>query len=158
MKESIKKGLGFGLTSGVMTPLGLMVGLSVGTESKLVVVAGILTIAIADSLSDALGMHISQESVKKNTSKKIWESTYSTFFFKLIIALSFLIPVLFLNLTTAILISIVWSFLLLSIFSVYLAEEHKKKKWKVVAEHLIIASVIIIVTYFLGKFLKGFVV
>ena len=157
MKDSIKKGFGFGLTSGIMTTLGLMVGLSSGTHSKFVVLAGIVTIAVADSLSDALGMHISQESVKKNKHKSVWESTYSTFFFKLVVALSFLIPVLMLELNTAIIVSIVWGFLLLSIFSVYIAEEKKKKKWKVVTEHLVIAVVIVVVTYFLGKFLGGVV-
>ena len=98
MKESIKKGFGFGLTSGILATLGLMVGLYSGTHSKFVVIAGIVTIAIADAFSDSLGMHISQETVKKNTVKQVWEATYSTFFFKLIIALSFLIPVLLLSL------------------------------------------------------------
>jgi hypothetical protein len=49
------------ITSGVITTLGLIVGLNSGTASKEIIIAGVLTIAIADSLSDALGMHISQE-------------------------------------------------------------------------------------------------
>lgn len=38
-----------------------MIGLMAGTHSKLAVLGGILTIAIADAMSDALGIHISQE-------------------------------------------------------------------------------------------------
>ena len=84
MKISIRKGLGFGLTSGIITTLGLIVGLNSGTNSKVVVLGGILVIAIADSLSDALGIHISEESGSKSITKKaLWESTtcgYSKYF------------------------------------------------------------------------------
>ena len=54
MKHQLKVGLSFGLTSAIITTLSLMVGLISGTESKMVVIGGILTIAIADAFSDAL--------------------------------------------------------------------------------------------------------
>lgn len=95
IKQSFKTGLGFGLTSGVITTLGLIVGLHSGTHSKIVIIGGILVIAVADALSDALGIHISEESNRKRSQKEIWESTISTFFSKLIIALTFIIPILF---------------------------------------------------------------
>ena len=66
MNHSIKTGFSFGLTSGIITTLGLIVGLNSGTGSKLVVLGGILTIAIADAFSDALGIHISEESENKH--------------------------------------------------------------------------------------------
>ena len=58
MKESVKKGFGFGLTSGVITTLGMMVGLNASTGSRTAVIGGIIAIAIADAFSDAVGMHI----------------------------------------------------------------------------------------------------
>ncbi|MGB6865995.1 MAG: VIT1/CCC1 transporter family protein, partial [Candidatus Aminicenantaceae bacterium] len=91
MKHSLKTGFSFGLTSGIITTLGLMVGLHSGTHSKLVVIGGILTIAIADSFSDALGIHISEESENKHTKKEIWESTISTFLSKFVFALTFVV-------------------------------------------------------------------
>ena len=90
MNGAIKKGLGFGLTSSVITTLGLMIGLHSSTHSRLVVIGGVLTIAVADSLSDALGIHISEEAETKNTQKDIWTATISTLFFKFIFAISFL--------------------------------------------------------------------
>jgi vacuolar iron transporter family protein len=54
-------GLSFGLTSGVITTLGLIVGLHAGTHSRAAVLGGIFTIAIADSLFDALGIHLAEE-------------------------------------------------------------------------------------------------
>jgi vacuolar iron transporter family protein len=154
MKNLIKEGVSFGLTSGTITTLGLMIGLYAETGSKLVVIGGILTIAIADALSDALGVHISHESNKKNTKKQIWESTISTFLAKLIYASTFIIPVLFFNLSIAIFISILYGLIVLNILSIYIAKKNKSNPYKVVGEHLGIAVLVMIITYYLGLFIS----
>lgn len=155
MKHSIKVGFSFGLTSGVITTLGLMVGLYSGTHSKLVVIGGILIIAIADAFSDALGIHISEESENKHTEKEIWESTISTFLTKFIFALTFLIPILLFQLSTAIIVSIIWGMSLLSIFSFYIAREQKVRPCKVIIEHLVIAIIVIIITCYVGAWVNS---
>ena len=66
-----------------------MVGIHSGTRSRIAVIGAILTIAIADAFSDALGIHISEESENKHTTREIWESTISTFLSKLIFAMIF---------------------------------------------------------------------
>ena len=153
MRHSLKTGLSFGLTSGIITTLGLMVGLHSGTHSKLVVIGGILTIAIADAFSDALGIHVSEESENKHTTKEIWESTIFTFAAKFIFAMTFVVPILLFPLTTAIVVSIVWGLSMLSIFSYYLAKDQKEKPWKVIGEHLLIAVVVIIITHYVGHWI-----
>ena len=153
MKESIKTGVSFGLTSGIITTLGLMVGLNVGTGIKLVVIGGILTIAIADAFSDALGIHISEESSKRNSKKVIWEATATTFFTKLIIASSFIIPLLIFDLSLAVKINLAWGFLLMITFNYLLAKMRKEKPLKIIGEHLLIATVVILITYFIGRFI-----
>lgn len=155
MKHSLKTGFSFGLTSGIITTLGLMVGLHSGTHSKLVVTGGILTIAIADAFSDALGIHFSEEAENKHTAKEIWESTIATFLSKFVIALTFIVPLLLLQLSTAIIVSIIWGLSLLSIFSFYIARKQKVKSWKVVAEHLIIALVVIVITHYAGEWIAS---
>jgi len=153
MKHSLKVGFSFGLTSGIITTLGLMVGLHSGTHSKLVVIGGVLTIAIAYAFSDALGIHVSEESENKHTVKEIWEATISTFFSKFVFALTFVIPVFLFELSTAIVVSIIWGLSLLGIFSYGMAKQQKEKPWKVVAEHLIIAFVVIIITHLVGDWI-----
>ena len=156
IKQSFKTGLSFGLTSGIITTLGLVVGLSSGTQSKLVVLSGILVIAIADSFSDALGIHISEESDKRSQGREIWEATLATFLSKLLVALTFIIPVLFLPLTFAIVASIFWGLLLISIFSFYLAKEKGEKIGGVILEHLSIAILVVFITHFFGRWLASF--
>jgi vacuolar iron transporter family protein len=151
MKDSYKTGISFGLTSGIITTLGVMIGLNAGTGLRLAVIGGILTIAIADSASDALGIHVAQESIKNNSQKQIWEATAATFFTKLIVALSFLIPVLFFNLSTAVKINLTWGILLIIIFNYYLAKQNKQNPASIIFEHLTITTAVVAITFFAGK-------
>ena len=155
LKHSLKTGLSFGLTSGIITTLGLIVGLHAGTNSKTVVLGGILTIAIADAFSDALGIHISEESENKHSSREIWESTISTFFSKFLFALIFFIPILFFELKFAIMISVVLGLSILSIISFILTSEKREKRWKAVVEHLIIALLVIFITHYVGDWISS---
>ncbi len=150
MKHSIKSGLGFGVTSGIITTLGLIMGLASGTQSKAVVVAGIVTVAVADSLSDSLGIHVSEES-KNNRKKYTWTSAISATLSKFSVAMSFLIPLLLLDFFWAIVASILWGALMLGVFSYYMALENDDTPWKVVGEHLLIAAVVVIITYYAGQ-------
>ncbi|MBN3041239.1 MAG: hypothetical protein JW867_08915 [Candidatus Omnitrophica bacterium] len=155
MKHSLKTGVSFGLTSAIITTLGLMVGLYSGTGSKALVIAGILTIAIADAFSDALGIHISEESENKHSHKEIWESTIYTFISKFVFSSSFILAFLFLPLQTAVVINILWGICLLIAFNLYLAKDNKTGAWKVVAEHLLIALVVIFLTHFVGIWINA---
>ena len=153
MKHSFKVGFSFGITSGIITTLGLMVGLHSGTNSRLAVIGGILIIAVADAFSDALGIHISEEFENCHTAKQIWAATISTFLSKFIFSLTFVIPVLLLKLSTAIVVSIIWGFLMLSVLNYKISKEQNANPWKVIGEHLLIASIVIIATHYLGDWI-----
>ena len=154
MRHSLKTGFSFGLTSGIITTLGLIVGLQSGTHSKTAVIGGVLTIAIADALSDALGIHISEESENKHTSREIWESTVSTFLSKFVFASTFIVPILLFQLSIAVIISVIWGLSLLNIFSFYIAREQNAKIWRVVMEHMVIALMVIIITHYIGNLIS----
>lgn len=150
MKHSFKVGFSFGLVSGIITTLGLIVGLHSSTHSRIYVIGGILVIAIADALSDAMGIHISEEAENKHSAGEIWESTLSTFLSKFIFALSFLVPIIVFELSTAIIVCIIWGMFLITVFSIYLARSQQKKVSHIVFEHLALAIVVIILTHFIG--------
>ena len=150
MRSSVRIGIFFGTTSGIITTLGLIVGLHSGTHSQLAIIGGVLTIAVTDAFSDALGIHISEESEKKHSTKEIWESTLFTFLAKFFFALTFVLPVLVFELSTAIIVSVIWGLLVVSVLSFEVAKEERKKPWKVVGEHLFISIVVIIATHYVG--------
>ncbi len=150
MKESLRTGITFGMTSAVITTLGLMVGLHSGTHSRFVVLGGILTIAIADAFSDALGIHISEESENTHTIQQIWISTVATFLSKFLFALTFAVPVLLLSLPTAIIVCLLWGMSILAILSYAMAKSQGTAPWKVVGEHILIAFVVVSITHLVG--------
>jgi len=153
MKDSLRKGISFGLTSAVITTLGLIVGLHSGTHSRIVVLAGIVTIAVADALSDALGIHISEEAENTHTTREIWEATVATFLTKFLFAATFLVPVLLLSLSAAIIVNLTWGLSILSVLSYIIARSQGKPPWKIVGEHLVIAMIVIALTHWVGDWI-----
>ena len=151
LNHSVKTGISFGLTSGVITTMGLMVGLNSGTHSRLAVLGGILTIAVADAFSDALGIHIAEESENTHTSWEIWQATIATLISKFLFALTFAVPVLLLDLSTAVAVSVVYGLTVLAVLSYFLARDQKENPMKVIAEHLGIAVAVIVITHLTGK-------
>ncbi len=154
MKKLTKRGFGFGVTSGVITTLGIFVGLYSGTHSKIIVLLGVISVIIADSFSDAFGIHISEEFSTKNKAKEIWKQTFSTFISKLIFGGIFLIPILLLNLKTAVIVSLIIGGIILSVFSYKIAKQRKDNFWKTIFEHLSIGIFVVVVTYFIGKWIS----
>lgn len=149
------KGLGFGLTSGVITTLGMMVGLNAGTHSRVAVIGGIFVIAIGDAFSDALGMHISEESTSDGRgAKHVWGATISTLLSKIVFASIFVVPVLLLSLEVAVLVSVIVGLVLISVFSFIFALRQGVKPFQVVAEHVFIALLVVLLTHLVGDFVN----
>lgn len=154
MKSSWKTGLSFGLTSGVITTLGLMVGLNSGTHSRAVVIGGIFTIAIADAMSDALGIHLAEESKNSGSTIQVWEATIATFLAKFAIAMTFVVPVWAWPLDQAIVASAIWGLLLLAALSFFVARAQRVAPWKVIGEHMLIGLSVIVITHYVGDWVR----
>ncbi len=118
---------------------------------------GVLTIAIADAFSDALGIHISEESENVHTPKQIWVATVATFLAKFLFAMTFVVPILLFSLSTAIGVSLIWGLSVLTVLSYVIAKSQGEPPWKIVGEHLVIALVVIAITYWVGHWIETLV-
>jgi vacuolar iron transporter family protein len=134
-----------------------MVGLHAGTHSRSAVLGGILTVAIADAMADALGIHVSEESKSGGSTTHIWEATLATFAVKFLVSATFLIPVIFTSLDQAIVISVVWGLCLLTVLSIFVARAQAIAPWKMIGEHLFIALCVVAITHAVGDWVEGFV-
>lgn len=148
-------GISFGLTTAVITSLGMIVGLYSATSSKLVVVAGIVIMAIADGLSDAIGLHCVEEAEiekgkAKHTPKEVWLTTIFTFLSISGFTLTFVIPILLFPLETAVPLAIAWGILLLIILNFHIAKIRKERPMKIISEHVLLALFVIIISYWIG--------
>ena len=83
-------------------------------------------------------------------------TTVSTFLSKFVFALIFIIPVLFLQLSTAIIVCVIWGLSLITIFSYYIAKQQNVKPYSIILEHLIIAIMVIMITHYVGDWIATF--
>ena len=148
--KGARTGIFFGATSGVITTIGLITGLSAGTNSLVAVLGGILVVAVADAMSDALGIHIAQEADPESTKEHIWAATIWTFLTKLVVALSFALPLIWLPLQVAVAVAIGWGFLVITLLSAYLARAQRVAALPIIAEHLGIAMVVVTISHYIG--------
>jgi VIT1/CCC1 family predicted Fe2+/Mn2+ transporter len=160
MKRIIKNkgartGIFFGAASGVITTLGLIAGLNAGTKSVVAVLGGILVVAVADAMSDALGIHIAQEADPDSTEEHIWAATFWTFFTKLIVALSFALPLLWLPLQMAVVVAVSWGLLVITLLSALLARMQRIPALPIITEHLVIAIVVVTISHYIGVWVNS---
>lgn len=148
--DGARTGLFFGATSGVITTIGLIVGLNSGTKSIAAVLGGILVIAVADAMSDALGIHLAEEADPNTDHGHVWAATIMTFVTKFVFSISFAVPLLLLPLTTAVAVSVVWGLLVIVILSYFLARSQDESPLYIIGEHLGIAVLVLVFSHYIG--------
>jgi VIT1/CCC1 family predicted Fe2+/Mn2+ transporter len=148
--DGARTGLFFGATSGVITTIGLITGLNAGTHSIAAVLGGIFVIAVADAMSDALGIHLAEEADPNATTGHIWSATISTFLNKFFFALSFAVPLLLLPLDEAVLASLLWGMFVIIVLSYFLAKAQKASPVMIIGEHLGIAVLVVVLSHLIG--------
>jgi VIT1/CCC1 family predicted Fe2+/Mn2+ transporter len=148
--DGARTGLFFGATSGVITTIGLIVGLNSGTRSVIAVFGGIMVIAVADAMSDALGIHLAEESDPDTDHGHVWSATIMTFLTKFVFSISFTVPLLLLPLGPAVIASVVWGLLVIVILSYFLARSQDERPLFIIGEHLGIAILVLIFSHYIG--------
>jgi VIT1/CCC1 family predicted Fe2+/Mn2+ transporter len=144
----------FGATSAIITCLAFIIGLSKSGNPKLSIIGSLLVIAIADNISDSLGIHIYQESDLKN-SKVVRASTFFNFLTRLFVIFIFILLVLFLPIGYAIIFSIIWGILLLVVLSYFIAKEQKVNPYPAIFWHVALAILVITVSNFLSEWIMN---
>ena len=150
-----RTGLFFGATSGVITTIGLIVGLNAGTQSIIAVLGGILVIAVADAMSDALGIHLAEESDPDTDHEHVWAATIATFLTKFVFSISFAVPLLLLPLGSAVIASVAWGMLVIVVLSYFLARLQGESPLLIIAEHVGIAIAVVVLSHYIGVFVAA---
>jgi len=150
-----RTGLFFGATSGVITTIGLIAGLHAGTKSVAAVLGGILVIAVADAMSDALGIHLAEEADPDTTQNHIWSATISTFIAKFAFAITFAVPVLLLPLLPAVIASVIWGILVIAVLSYFIARSQQAPALAIIGEHVAIAVIVVAASHYIGAWVHA---
>jgi VIT1/CCC1 family predicted Fe2+/Mn2+ transporter len=134
--------------------LAFIIGLSKSGNPQLSIVGSLLVIAIADNISDTLGIHIYQESDLKN-SEVVRANTFFNFLTRFLVILVFILLVLFLPIEYAIIFSIVWGISLLAFLSYFIAKEQKVNPYMAIFKHVTVAVLVIIISSFLSEWIMN---
>jgi VIT1/CCC1 family predicted Fe2+/Mn2+ transporter len=145
----------FGATSAIITCLAFIVGLARSSNPRFAIIGSLLVIAIADNISDTLGIHIYQESDLKK-SEVVRVATLFNFITRFFVILVFILFVLFLPLLYASMLSIIWGMSLLIFLSYYIAREQKVNPYRAIVAHVAIAVVVIIISNFVSEWILNF--
>lgn len=145
----------FGATSAIITSLAFIISLSKTHDPKFSIIGSLLVIAIADNISDSLGMHIYQESDLKK-SEIVRVSTFFNFLTRFFVILIFILLVLLLPITYAIVTSIIWGLSLLIVLSYLIAKKQKTNPYKAILQHVTIAILVIAISNFISGWIMGF--
>jgi len=139
----------YGGTAGIVTSLSLIVGLDAATATKAAIVSGLLIVALADNLTDALSIHIYQES-ERLEARQAFRSTLTNFSARLLVSLSFVPLVVLLPNASAILAAVTWGLVLIVVLTAVIARERKVSVVVEVAKHVSVALVVILASKAIG--------
>lgn len=143
-KEIVGKGQLFGLISGTVTTIGVIVGLWQSHNDVGVIIAAIMSIALSDSFSDGFGMYFSQRTHLDTVEAR--NVGLRTTFYKFLVTVSYIIPFLIVDINTAIQINITWGCFLISYASYQIGEGFLL--------NLLLAMIVIFMSYLGGNMVK----
>jgi hypothetical protein len=145
----------FGGTAAIVTSVALIFGLDAATATKSTIVSGLLIVALADNLTDALSMHVYQESERRLESRDAFTATWSNFVTRLLLALTFVLLVVMLPLARAVVASAVWGLSLLVVLTWAIARERSVSFVAELVKHCAAAVAVIVASRGIGAFITA---
>jgi VIT1/CCC1 family predicted Fe2+/Mn2+ transporter len=136
------RNVSFGGAAALVTSMGLIVGLNAATAVRGVVIGSLLIVGLADNLTDALSVHIYQES-ENLPERQALRTTIANFSARLGVCLSFIVIVALLPAGTAVVVSVAWGFLLLAGLTYMLARTRRVRALPEIFRHVSVAVIVI---------------
>jgi hypothetical protein len=132
--------------------MALIGGLSAADATKAIIVSALLIAALADNLTDALSIHIFQESEQLDQ-KAAFTGTVTNFFTRLLLCISFAALVGLFPLVHAAKVATLWGMSLLAALTYLVARERRVKPLLEVVKHLLVASAVIAASGAIGHWI-----
>jgi VIT1/CCC1 family predicted Fe2+/Mn2+ transporter len=146
----------FGGPAAIVTGMALIVGLDAATAAKSAVVTSLLIIGIADNLTDSLSVHIYQES-ERLAERDAFRTTIANFFARFFVCITFIVTIVLLPASTAISVTMLWGFILLSVLSFFLARARGVGAVSEIIKHCIVALIVIAISRAIGAWLPAMI-
>lgn len=139
-----------GATAAITTSMGLIAGLTHGSDTRIGIITGLLIVAIADNVSDSLGIHVYIES-EGASRRDINSITYGNFLARLFLVFIFIVIILLFPPNIALVISSVWGLVLLAALSYFIAKGKNTSPAREIIWHLVVALAVVAGSNLLGR-------
>ena len=145
----------FGISSAVMTVMGIIVGLMSANQSISAVIGGIASVGIADSMADALGVYTAKKSEKGSSDKVALKVALATFWSKLFFSASFVVMFMIFPINQALTISIIWGLAVLVVIHFLIAFAKEEKIIWSILKNIGLAIIIILASFWVGSLVQS---
>ena len=144
--------ISYGGTAAIVTSTALISGLNAAHATRSTIISALLIAALADNLTDALSIHIFQESEKVGQ-KDAFTGTITNFLSRLLLCVSFVLLVGLFPLVHVAKAAIIWGVLLLATLTYLVARERQVNPMPEVLKHLLVASLVITLSMIIGHWI-----
>lgn len=148
--------LSFGGPAAIVTGMALIVGLDAATAAKSTVVTSLLLVGIANNLTDLLSVHIYQES-ERLVERDAFRTTVANFFARFFVCITFIVILLLLPTSTAVPVSMIWGFVLLSALSYLVVKARNVGAVTEILKHCAVALAVIATSRAIGAWLPAMI-
>ena len=144
-----------GSSAAIMTNISLIVGMGTARAGKVSILSGLFTVALADNISDSLGVHLYKES--EGYAERLSSlATVLNFLSRLLVSLTFVAIVLIFPLSQAIIVGIVWTLLLLTLISYLVTRSNQENSILQIIRHVLIAAIVILLSWGVGHLIADY--
>jgi len=146
----------FGISSAVMTVMGIIVGLVSAQQSISAVIGGIASVGIADSMADALGVYTAKKSEKGSSDKVALRVALATFWSKLFFSASFVAIFMIFPNNQTLTVSIIWGLAVLAGIHFLIAFAREEKIIWNILKNIGLAIIIILTSFWVGSLIQKY--
>ena len=147
--ESLRR-ISFGGPAAIVSSVALIVGLDAAAADRTAIAGSLLILALADNLTDTLGVHIYQEA-ERLAQPEAFRTTVTNFLTRLLVSLSFVALVLTTRAPLRSYLCLVWGLLLLALLSYLVARARAASPAAVIARHCGVALIVIALSAAIGR-------
>ena len=144
-----------GTSAAIITNVSLIVGLGSAGASKKAILGGLLTVALADNISDSLGIHWYKQS--EGCGERLSSlATALNFLSRLLVSFSFIAIIVICSIPQAMIVGIVWACVLLIVVSYLLTRSHAGNSGVEILKHVLIAVLVIVLSRCVGYLIADY--
>ena len=152
--QSRKNKFLLGSSAAIVTNLALIVGLLSSPSAKISIIGSILIFAVADNISETLGIHMYQEAEGLKT-KDVWLSSFTNFISRFLFSLLFILIILVLPLEAAAVCCVIIGLSTISLISYFIAVHKKTRPINAISEHVGVAVLTIVLSRIVGNIITN---